>query len=959
MAERSNGIRPYIRRTHGSGMRGVFPVPSSEAFAYQGMQSRRDREQMVETVRQQYEARRQQEVAEGLGNASLPAFLYKKEIIETLENNQAIILGGETGSGKSTQVPQFLYEAGYDKTFVLVPRRVIADGLGDRIREEMASQLGEEAADEVGIIHGERVDVHDNDRIVVMTPDTFNGMEQDIVEKYGDKRIAIMSDEIHEANLFTEIATGVAALAVKDHPSWRLIAASATHNASTLTGPFGRINGGEVPVVNIEGRPFDVELIEDPEQTPMQVYASLAEKPDRAMIFTSGKREIDYIIDLTKEAINKIESKGAQGKRGDLNATSNIIFRKLHGELTEFELSHVNDPVPEGYKLVIVSSPAGMSGITISGLTHVITDGTINRSELDDDGVPGLSRRYLSKAGVKQQIGRAGRDVPGGVGILAKPVTIEEDSLRASNRRVDNPHMPFITFEDREEHEPAEIYNSNLGRVVLRVASLDRRFSDINEYIPHRVAQSSIISAEESLYRLGAVDDEGAVTGVGRMMNKFPLSPEISRGLVEAQRSKRTLEHLAHAALIATAIDTGGLQKFSKLSEEWKKLVRSSTADDFIAQDDMFRSLLERGFEPGSVEESYYLAEYDLHPKKVERARKTARKALRILGVSVHNIDLVPLRPDEENLIRRDFTAGMIDLVYQQGGRYGRTPYYQSIHGDEGATERYMSDRSVVKVSEDKLVAAFPRWYEKRNKNGEVYQHNIIEQVLLVEPDVVGAYASENGLLTGKLLSPHVDGDLVFEREQPVFGSIEVGKPESKVRKDRVPVTSQRLLVEVALNRPGEAQVALRDVIKELEHYAQTIPPEELASYKKKNAPEEITSESLSGLMYTLADGIRSFQELDRKLAQYVYSKGISIQLYFDTDARVEMQARSPEFIEISDQQVRVHYDKGQPYVTYSSHEYIPLSSEPVYLDDGREVLLQTFSRGRRKRLSFGDIKPR
>lgn len=945
MGERNNGRRPYVRRTHGSERRGLFPVPSAETVSYQQSQSQQDRAQMLEIIRAQYEARRSKEAPEGLGNPSLPAFLYKKEIIETLESNQAVILGGETGSGKSTQVPQFLYEAGYDKVFVLVPRRVIADGLGDRIREEMSNQLGEEAANEVGIIHGERVDIHENDKIIVMTPDTFNGMERDIVTKHGEDRVAIMSDEIHEANLFTEIATGVAALAVKDHPKWRLIAASATHNASTLTGPFGRINGSEdVPVVNIEGRPFNVELHEDSDRTPMEVYADFFEKPDRAMIFTSGKKEIDYIIEQTKDAIDKKEP----------GASKNVIFRKLHGDLTEFELSHVNDPVPEGYKLVIVSSPAGMSGITISGLTHVITDGTINRSELDDDGVAGLTRHYLSKAGITQQIGRAGRDVSGGTGILAKPITIEEDKLRARNQQIETPHMPFLSFGDRIEHEPAEIYNSNLGRVVLRVASLDRRFSDINEYIPHRVAESSIISAEESLFRLGALDEEDSVTSVGRMMNKFPLSPEISRGLVEAQVGNRSLTHLAHAALIATAVDVGGLQKFSGISSEWKKFIRPSTADDFIAQDDLFMSVLGSGHEPGSEAEFQFFADYDLHPKKIERARKAAKKVLKVLGVTLDNLDLVSTRPDEEELLRKDFTAGMIDLVYREGGRLGRSVFYQNIHGDDSATERFISDRSIARPARDSLVAAFPRWYEKRDKHGKMQQRHIIEQVLFVDPETVGEYAKQNGLLNGKPLSPRVDGDLVVEQEQYMFGSIEVGKPEARVRHEQIPEASQRLLVKTALEKPGDAQRALRDIANEIELYTRTIPAEDLAGYRHANSPEDVTSRGIQELIKLLAKETRSLQVLDRKIAQYVYSKGISIQKYFDNNARIEMQSRSPEYIDISGQQVRVLYDEGQPYVTFGSRRHMPTSEEPVYLPDGREVMLQIARGGDKKRISFG-----
>jgi len=946
MAERTNGKGPYMRRTHGTERRGVFPVPSVESVGYQLGQSRQDKARLFELLksRQAETAAEAETQNQGLGNASLPAYKYKKEIIETLEHNRAMILGGETGSGKSTQVPQFLYEAGYDKTFVLVPRRVIADGLGDRIREELSAQLGEEATDIVGIIHGERVETHDTDRIVVMTPDTFNGMERDLVRLYKDKKIAIISDEIHEANLFTEIATGVAAMAVQDNPNWRLIAASATHNAETLYKPFGRINGtGEVPVVTIEGRPFDITLREDPEKTPMQVYAGFEKLPEKTMIFTSGKKEIDYIID---ETIKELEN-------NEKGASANIMFRKLHGELTEFELSHINDPAPEGYKLVIVSSPAGMSGITISGVTHVITDGTINRSELDDDGVPGLTRRYLSKAGITQQIGRAGRDVAGGVGILARPITIEEDKLRARRQEIENPHMPFMPFGERLPHEPAEIYHSNLGRVVLRVAGIDRRFGDINEFIPHRVAQSAIIGAEESLYRLGALDLEDKITPTGAQMNKFSLSPEISRGVVEARQNSRSIQHLAHVALIAAAVEEGGIQDFSDKTSRWKDFIRPTTADDFIAQLDLMMAVSESEKEHDAVTERYFFDEHDLHPKKIERARKSARKILRALKIDSNNVVLMPPRPDEEALIRSDFTAGMIDLVYEETSRRQKKIFYRNIHGDDEATERFISGRSVAHPSRDSIIAGMPRWYEKRNKTGMMQRNDVVEQILFVKHADVSRYAAQNELLSSKILQPRIDGDMAVEQAQRMFGSIKVGEPVRSTGQERIPESTQRVLVQAALERQGEAQQALRAIADELARYEHTIPAEDLKQYQKSGAPEEITKKTVEDLLREFAKETRSLSLLDRRLAQHVYSKGISINRYYDDQARAELQARSPDHVDISGHMTRLHYEKGQAYITQLPREIRSRISEGVFLPDGREVLLQVSGPDGKRRISL------
>lgn len=951
MDERLSGTTQFAPKDHGSNRRGIFSVPSMETVGYRI--SHEEREKLIaykqtynetpDPTLDQLEGLEQR----GLGNQELPAFKHKGEIIEALEQYRAIILGGETGSGKSTQVPQFLLEAGYDKIFVLVPRRVIADGLGERLREELSNQLGETAENIVGIQHGERVDIHDSNRIVVMTPDTYNGMALDLEREFKDQKVAIISDEIHEANLFTEIATGVAAMAVRDNKNWRLIASSATHNAEVLTGPFSKINeDGEVPVVTIEGRPFEVELREESEKNPMEVYASFDDEPLKTMIFTSGKKEIDYIIDKT---IEELEAK----KSG---ASSKVIFRKLHGELTEFELSHIDDPIPEDYRLVIVSSPAGMSGITIPGVTRVITDGTINRSELDDDGVSGLIRKYLSKAGVTQQIGRAGRDVAGGIGYLAKPITIEEDRLREKNKEIENPHMPFLPFAERYEHEPAEIYHSNLGRVVLRVAALGRRFGDINEFIPHRVAQSSIIDAEESLYRLGALDRDFGVTKVGKKMNKFPVSPEISRGIVEAQLKGRTVQHLAHVALTAAAIDAGGIQDFSGNERRWKEFVRPTTSDDFMAQLDLMMAVNNAEKTYGQDNERYFFYDHDLHPKKIERARKVAKKILQVMKINSDNLVLTHPLPGEEALLRSDFTAGMIDFVYGESHRDRTKIYYKNIHGGMGdeVTERFISGRSIARPSQGSIIAGIPRWYEKRNRTGIPQRYDVVEQVLSVDPDDVGRYAAENGLLHGKPLAPRLERGVAVEQEQRMFGSIPIGAPVAKSYEEHISTAAQELLVNHALNNPGEKQRALREIAKELETYRERTPADELQRYRMSGAPEDITDDSIKKLLERLATTTRSLSELDRKVGEHIYSVGESISRYFDTHARVVLKQRSPDEFEIGGEMSNLQYVNGQPYVAQLSREQRRAVQAPVFLPDGREVLLQVVRGTKKTRVSLG-----
>lgn len=953
MSERINGKVYYSRRNHGSERRGFRPVPDFN-FASRQEQSQQDKAKILALIREQHE--RITEADLGIGNKDLPAFNHKVELVANIEAHKAVIVGGETGSGKSTQLPQYLYEAGYDMTIMLVPRRVIADGLGDRIREELAGQIeGFDAHEAVGIIHGERVERHENNKIMVMTPNTFIKMEKDLRTTYGDKKLAVVADEIHEANLFTEIAVGVAALAVQEHEEWRLVAASATHNAQTLQKPFQELNGGYVPSVEIKGRPFNVELHEEPELNPMQAYARDGAEHEKAMIFTSGKKEIEYIIEEIQNELEKHEK----------GSSKNVIFRILHGELTEAELSHINDPIPEGYRLVIVSSPAGMSGITIPGVTYVATDGTINRSELDDDRAGGLKRRHLSKAGIIQQIGRAGRDVPGGVGVLCAPVMAKRLGTKKSKRQDGESlgEMPYIPFNEREEHEPPEIYSTNLSRVVLSVAAAGYRFADLNNYIPHRVQQLDIINAEEALIRLGALDDDGKVTELGGVMDKFPVTPELARGLYEASRPGKSLQHMARAAFIAAAIDVGGLQDH-KASEQAvrtrKQIIRSTTADDVIAQLDLMTKLYERTSEDWNGYD--FVERHGLHPKRVERVRKTARKILGVMNIHPQNIIVTPPLPDEERQLRADFTSGFIDFVYEDIGNAPRSrkAVYRNIHGDANSPQRTISDRSINTIPRKQLVAGIPRWYEKgTRKDGTPIKHDIIDHVFMVEPEIVGKFALQNGLVQGVWKESRMSGDQVTDFEQGTFGSILVGAPVKRAPTEAISLQAQEMLVDHVLAHQGRVQRALRGLADALEEYRNRVPAYILKEFRMPDAPEDITQKGITEMIESAARRTDTAHGIEEILLKYTYSANPSLAKYYDTESLQKLNEISPQRYVIAQEHTLINYDNGFPYVTAKNltKRQLHRIKDAVYLPDGREILYQReLPQGGKERISFGDI---
>lgn len=922
MAQRRNGnFNQFPQRRSGSERRGMFAVPRDTSIITPQQQSAHDRSELIKRIRQRHEEAQKQ--AGGLGNRDLPVFKHKAEIVEMIEANKAVVVGGATGSGKSTQVPQYLYEAGYDKTFVLVPRRVIANGLYERLHEELVDQMGESAEKVVGIIHGERVEYDQDNKIVVLTPQTFSKMESQLREEYKDAKVAVIVDEIHEANLNSEIAAGIAGSTVSELDSWRLIASSATHDLASLVGPLSKINGNNiVPSVEIEGRPFNVEFREEPDLTPMELYATIGSDYEKSMIFTSGKKEIDYVIDKTILELEK-RKKGSSHK---------VVFRKLHGELTEVELAQINDPIPNGSRLVIVSSPAGNSGITIPGTQLVITDGTVNRAELDEEGSPGLVRHQASRAEIVQQIGRAGRDVVGGVGYITKPV-----AYRDQVSSYEEEQLGFKSIDARDPHAPADIYSTKLGRTALEIAGIGRRLVDVNNYLPHSIEESDVSQAETLLDRIGALDDDGVITPIGESMDQFALSPELARGIVEMHQQGRPQQQLARAALIAAAIEVGGLQDFTdKENTQWRTLLSDEVNSDYSAQLELFMQV-------GITEydrDIRWMREYALHPKRVQQARKVAAKVLRALRMNPENISLSPITLEERRQLFRDMTAGMIDLVYEQAGKNRQQQIlFRNIHGDDHSTRRVISGRSLMDGNSP-FIAGFPRWFiDKQGKT-----HHIIEHAFPVEPEEVAEFAEQNGVLGARVLSPTVRDDKVVEMEQPMFGSIIVGQPRVHTAAEVIPRASQELLMRTIQDNPGRQYRSLLDLAKRLQLYKERLPEGEFEKYLRDGHPEIITVASIQNMLQEYVKHYRSKGEIEDQIRQRIYSERISLNEYLYNDAIIEISRRIPNEIHVpglGSMPHRVHYQGSVPYLTSIRPSHYRKIQSPILLPDGREVLIQ------------------
>lgn len=705
-----------------------------------------------------------------LGNKDLPAYKHKKEIIDAINNNRIILLTGPTGSGKTTQVGQFALEAGYDRVVYLLPRRVNVDNNAERIEVELAESIGEDRAREiVGLAHGERATRHDGTKINLLTSGTFTRMVDQLAEDWKADRVLIVADETHENNLETEFASAFAVRQLESHDDWRVVFASATPDQNAITDSYESINGGEIPVISIEGRPHNLDMKIEPNLDTVSAYHEHSAGVQKAMIFVDGKRSIDETI----KELRRTESNHEKGL---------TRYFKLHARISDRAKQEIfNMDLGPGEKAVIVSTSAGQSGITIPGLSLVIGSGITKSPELDEEGAPGLPARLCTQAEITQQAGRAGRDVEGGVFVLTRPLGAD----RTRNRNKDL--FRFVPLEKRDKDMPPEIYHSNISRNVLAATVLGENFFEFNDYLKNSVKQSSIVDAYDLLYNLGAVDEYNKVTDIGKAMDVYPLRPELSRAAVEVSQN-HSLPVQVYTLVIASAIEAGGLVDYVNRNSDWKKHLRDTTEDDFIAQLDLMMASREH-FYGGSVNERE-VEGMGLDVKAVYQAHRQFDKMCRLIGLEPRDIELPPPRTDEEEELKEIFLMGMPDLVYKLVSTQRRKYEYKNALGYDQAITREISSRSLLSSIGRRalqIVVGYPRWYI----DGDDQKQDVIEFAYPVEPSKL--LLLDN--MVKKDATPSIRGGNLVHTGHQSYGSIILN--DLKIREQ--PAKTQRekeLLVE-------------------------------------------------------------------------------------------------------------------------------------------------------------------
>ncbi|MDB2384463.1 ATP-dependent RNA helicase HrpA [Endozoicomonas sp.] len=456
---------------------------------------------------------------------SLPVADRKEGIADAIRHHQVVVIAGETGSGKTTQLPKICLEAGrgiYGQIGHTQPRRLAARSVANRIAEELRVSLGEQVGYQVRFTD----QASDNTLVKLMTDGILLAEIQN--DRLLNRYDTLIIDEAHERSLNIDFLLGYIKLILPKRPDLKVIITSATIDVARFSKHFDN-----APVIEVSGRTYPVELF----YRPME---------ERVLEGRDADQRLQQSIYATLEEIADLEAKGKGARLGDvlvflsgerdIRETAQFLrdarlphtdILPLYARLTASEQNRIFQS--HSGRRVILSTNVAETSLTVPGICYVIDPGTARISRYSvRSKVQRLPIEAVSQASANQRKGRCGRVSDG----ICFRLYSEEDFLA------------------RPEFTDAEILRTNLAAVILQMLGMG--LGDVARFpFVDSPDGKAINDGFKLLQELEAVNSERRLTGIGRQLAKLPVDPRLGRMLVEGQKNNALKELLVIVSALA------------------------------------------------------------------------------------------------------------------------------------------------------------------------------------------------------------------------------------------------------------------------------------------------------------------------------------------------------------------------------------------------------------------------
>ncbi|CAN1259798.1 Pre-mRNA-splicing factor ATP-dependent RNA helicase DEAH1 [Linum perenne] len=624
---------------------------------------------------------------------SLPIYLHKKALLDAIEKFQILIIVGETGSGKTTQITQYLHEAGYTKLGKKIgctqPRRVAAMSVAARVSQEMGAKLGQEV--------GYSIRFEDNTSEKTVIKYMTDGML--LREFLGEPDLAsysvMMLDEAHERTISTDILFGLMKDVARHRPDLRLLISSATLDAKKFSDFFD-----SAPIYSFPGRRYPVQIYYTPTPeadyldaaivTALQIHCTEPLGGD-ILVFLSGQDEIELVEEELRCRIKGLR-------------IAELIICPVYANLPTELQGRIFDPTPEGARKVVLATNIAETSLTIDGIKYVIDPGFCKMKSYNPrTGMESLLVAPISRASAEQRAGRSGRTGPGMCYRLFTDYNYKHDM---------------------EGNTVPEIQRTNLAGVVLSLKSLGINDLVSFDFMDPPPAES-LMKALEQLFALNALNKHGELTKIGRRMAEFPLDPMLSKSIVASEKYKCSDEMVSIAAMLSVGNSIFYRPKDKKVhAENAKSNFDSGDVGDHIALLRVYTAWKESGFS------SQWCYENFVQLRTMKRARDVRDQLLGLLDRV--EIDLVSSF-DNLDSIKKAVVSGYFpnSARMEKDGSYKTVKCPKTVYMHPGSglarsiprwvvyhelvltTKEYM--RQVTELKPEWLVEIAPHFYRMKD----------------------------------------------------------------------------------------------------------------------------------------------------------------------------------------------------------------------------------------------------